>query len=77
MAWQWKMFIYLAARLARQWIKEQGIIVWCGVHIFSGLFGVAVDERSLKNTALIFIEIFVIVEPPMTPSIPHLHNTKT
>ena len=38
---------------------------------------------SLKNTAPIFLEIFliecctVLVEPPMTSSLSHLHNTKT
>ena len=69
-------FIHLAARLARQWMKERGIIVctlivgfiylvarlvrstrqWkncygvkCLVHIFSGSFGSAVDERTRNN----------------------------
>ena len=38
---------------------------------------------SLKNTAPIFLKIFLIqcftvqVEPPMTSSLSHLHNTKT
>ena len=44
--------IYLAARLARQWMKERGIIdvpVKCWVDIFSGLFGSAVDERTRDN----------------------------
>ena len=41
-------FIYLAACLARQWMKERGISCMrakCCVHIFSGSFGSAVDER--------------------------------
>ena len=47
-------FIYLAARLARQWMKERGIIVQCMcikclVHIFSGSLGSAVDKRTRNN----------------------------
>ena len=47
-------FIYLAARLARQWMKERGIQcncmhVNCWVHIFSGSFGSAVDKRTRNN----------------------------
>ena len=45
-------FIHLAARLARQWMKERGIIVCkliVGFHIFSGSFGSAVDKRTRTN----------------------------
>ena len=48
-------FMYLAARLALQWMKERGMSCTYGikvpaqanlVHIFSGSFGSAVDERT-------------------------------
>ena len=44
--------ICLAARLARQWMKERGIIdmlVKSWVHTFSGSFGSEVDERTRND----------------------------
>ena len=40
-------FIYLAARLARQWKNLYGVKCW--VHILSGSFGSAVDKRTRNN----------------------------
>jgi len=40
------------ARLARQWIKEQGIIFICIkslVYTLSGLFGLAVDDKGVNE----------------------------
>ena len=50
-------FIYLAARLARQWMKERGIIVCVGSYIFSGSLGSAVDKRTRNNCMLVKCKI--------------------
>ena len=43
-------FIYLAAHLARQWMKERNCMrIKCLVHIFSGSLGSAVDKRTRNN----------------------------
>ena len=45
-------FIYLAARLARQWMKQRGIIV-CALSVWfiylAGSLGSAVDKRTRNN----------------------------
>ena len=46
-------FIYLAARLARQWMPEKTrnncMRIKCLVHIFSGSLDSAVDKRTRNN----------------------------
>ena len=52
-------YMYLAARLARQWIKERSIscFVKCGVHIFTGSSGSPVHLRTRNNCIALSVGI--------------------